>query len=129
MLTTKLIDGKFPDYKAVMSQVLSQKMVADRTLLYEVLARTSVLTNEKYRGVRLDPSKGSLKVSAHNPDQEEASDEIAVDFDGGNLEIGFNVTYLMEALRAMSTERIEADLEDVNSGCMLHVPSDEDTLY
>ena len=64
-----------------------------------------------------------------NPDQEEASDEIAVDFDGENLEIGFNVTYLMEALRAMSTERIEADLEDVNSGCMLHVPSDEDTLY
>ena len=129
VLTTKLIDGKFPDYKAVMSQVLSQKMVADRTLLYEVLARTSVLTNEKYRGVRLDLSKGSLKVSAHNPDQEEASDEIAVDFDGENLEIGFNVTYLMEALRAMSTERIEADLEDVNSGCMLHVPSDEDTLY
>ena len=129
MLTTKLIDGKFPDYKAVMSQVLSQKMVADRTLLHEVLARTSVLTNEKFRGVRLDLSKGSLKVSAHNPDQEEASDEIAVEYGGENLEIGFNVTYLMDALRAMPTEQIEAELEDVNSGCMLHVPGDEDTLY
>ncbi|HCF72709.1 MAG: DNA polymerase III subunit beta [Proteobacteria bacterium] len=129
VLTTKLIDGKFPDYKAVMSQVLSQKMVADRTLLHEVLARTSVLTNEKYRGVRLDLSKGSLKVSAHNPDQEEASDEIAVEYGGENLEIGFNVTYLMDALRAMPTEQIEAELEDVNSGCMLHVPGDEDTLY
>jgi DNA polymerase-3 subunit beta len=70
-----------------------------------------------------------LKVSAHNPDQEEASDEIAVEYGGENLEIGFNVTYLMDALRAMPTEQIEAELEDVNSGCMLHVPGDEDTLY
>jgi len=128
-LTSKLIDGKFPDYKAVMSQVLSQKMVADREQLHEVLARTSVLTNEKYRGIRLDLSKGSLKLSAHNPDQEEANDEVSVEYEGDNLEIGFNVTYLMDALRAMSTKTVEAELQDGNSGCMLHEPDDDDTLY
>ena len=128
-LTSKLIDGKFPDYKAVMSQVLTQKMVADRELLHDVLARTSVLTNEKYRGIRLDLSKGSLKLSAHNPDQEEANDEVSVEYEGDSLEIGFNVTYLMDALRAMSTKTVEAELQDGNSGCMLHEPDDDDTLY
>ena len=66
-LISKLIDGKFPDYKAVMAQVLNEKMTANRQQFHEVLARTAVLTNEKYRGIRLELSAGTLKLSAHNP--------------------------------------------------------------
>jgi DNA polymerase-3 subunit beta len=128
-LVSKLIDGKFPDYKAVMSQVLNQKMVTDRQKFYEVLARTAVLTNEKYRGIRLELSEGSLKLSAHNPEHEEATDEIPVDYGGSKIEIGFNVTYLMDALKALSTDTVEAELQDSNTGCMLHEPGDDDTLY
>ena len=128
-LISKLIDGKFPDYKAVMAQNLSQKLVADRQMLFEVLTRTAVLTNEKYRGVRLEFSKGSLKVSANNPEHEEAVDDIPVDYDGGNVEIGFNVTYLMDALKAIPSDKIVAELEDSNTGCMIHKPDDESTLY
>ena len=129
VLTSKLIDGKFPDYKAVMTQVLNQKILANRHQLHEVLARTAVLTNEKYRGIRLELEKGLLKVTAHNPDQEEASDEIAVDYQGDTIEIGFNVTYLMDALRALPTDQVEVELQDANTGCMLHKPDDDDTLY
>jgi len=128
-LISKLIDGKFPDYKAVMAQVLNQKMVVDRQQFHEVLARTAVLTNEKYRGIRLELSKGSLKVSAHNPEHEEAIDEIPVDYAGTDVEIGFNVTYLMDALKALTTEQVEAELQDANTGCMLHEPDNDDTLY
>ncbi|HJP46075.1 MAG: DNA polymerase III subunit beta, partial [Arenicellales bacterium] len=122
VLTSKLIDGKFPDYKAVMAQVLNQKILVNRHQLHEVLARTAVLTNEKYRGIRLELEKGLLKVTAHNPDQEEASDEIAVDYQGDTIEIGFNVTYLMDALRALPTDQVEVELQDANTGCMLHKP-------
>ena len=112
-----------------MAQNLSQKLVADRQMLFEVLTRTAVLTNEKYRGVRLEFSKGSLKVSANNPEHEEAVDDIPVDYDGGNVEIGFNVTYLMDALKAIPSDKIVAELEDSNTGCMIHKPDDESTLY
>ncbi len=128
-LISKLIDGKFPDYKAVMAQVLNQKLLADRQQLHEVLARTAVLTNEKYRGIRLEVSAGSLKVSAHNPDHEEATDEIPVEYAGPDVEIGFNVTYLMDALKALSGDQVEAELQDANTGCMLHEPDQDDTLY
>tara|TARA_B100000959_G_scaffold255669_1_gene288203 strand:- start:1418 stop:2521 length:1104 start_codon:yes stop_codon:yes gene_type:complete len=128
-MISKLIDGKFPDYKAVMAQVLNQKMTTDRRQFYEVLARTAVLTNEKYRGIRLEFSPGSLKVSAHNPEHEEATDEIPVDYAGSEIEIGFNVTYLMDALKALSTDQVEAELQDSNTGCMLHEPDNDDTLY
>jgi len=128
-LITKVIDGKFPDYRSVMGQNLTQQLVANRTDLHEVLARTAVLTNEKYRGVRLELEKGSAKVVAHNPDQEEASDEVAVEYDGDEVQIGFNVAYLMDALRALTEETVEVRLADGNSGCLLQTPGDESTQY
>jgi DNA polymerase-3 subunit beta len=128
-LTTKIIDGKFPDYRSVMTQNLTQTVIADRSELYDVLARTAVLTNEKYRGIRLELNQGSAKVVAHNPDQEEARDEIAVEYKGEPIEIGFNVTYLMEALRALSENKVEIHVQDGNSGCLLQSPGDETTQY
>ena len=89
-----------------MAQNLTQTIMAERNDLYDVLARTAVLTNEKYRGVRLELSNGSAKVVAHNPDHEEASDEVVVEYEGDQIEIGFNVTYLMEALRALTGNKV-----------------------
>ena len=129
VLTTKVIDGKFPDYQSVVNQKLTETVIADRGELYDVLARTAVLTNEKYRGVRLEVESGNLKVTAHNPDQEEASDEISVEYAGQPIEIGFNVTYLMEALRALSETTVEVHMQDGSSGCLLRAPGDETTQY
>jgi DNA polymerase-3 subunit beta len=129
VLTTKIIDGKFPDYRSVMTQNLTQTVITERSELYDVLARAAVLTNEKYRGVRLELDQGSAKVVAHNPDQEEARDEIAVEYSGEAIEIGFNVTYLMEALRALTETKVEIRVQDGNSGCLLQSPGDETTQY
>ena len=129
VLTTKLIDGKFPDYRAVMNQKLTREALAERQPLYDVLARTAVLTNDKYRGVRVSIGAGELKVSAHNPDQEEASDEIAIVYDGDGLEIGFNVTYLMDALRALRTDQVQLAFEDGDSGCLIRSPGNTTTEY
>ena len=128
-LTTKIIDGKFPDYRSVMTQNLTQAVIAERSELYDVLARAAVLTNEKSRGIRLELDQGSAKVVAHNPDQEEARDEIAVEYSGEAIEIGFNVTYLMEALRALTENKVEIRVQDGNSGCLLQSPGDETTQY
>jgi len=128
-LTTKIIDGKFPDYRSVMTQNLTQTIIAERSELYDVLARAAVLTNEKYRGIRLELNQDSAKVVAHNPDQEEARDEIAVEYSGDAIEIGFNVTYLMEALRALTENKVEIRVQDGNSGCLLQSPGDETTQY
>jgi DNA polymerase-3 subunit beta len=129
VLTTKVIDGKFPDYQSVISQNLTKTVLAERRELYDVLARTAVLTSEKYRGVRLELNSGSVKVVAHNPDQEEASDEVAVEYEGEQIEIGFNVTYLMEALRALTEEKVEIHMQDGNSGCLLQTPNNQTTQY
>ena len=128
-LTTKIIDGKFPDYRSVMMQNLTQTVTAERSELYDVLARTAVLTNEKYRGVLLELHQGTAIVVADNPDQEEARDEIAVKYEGEPIEIGFNVTYLMEALRALSENEVEIHVQDGNSGCLLQTPGEETTQY
>ena len=129
ILTTKIIDGKFPDYRSVITQNLTQTVIAERGELYDVLARTAVLTNEKYRGIRLELTQNSAKMVAHNPDQEEARDEIAVEYGGDPIEIGFNVTYLMEAVRALTGNKVEIHVQDGNSGCLLQSPGDETTQY
>ena len=129
VLTTKVIEGKFPDYRSVIAQDLNETVVATRSELYDVLARTAVLTNEKYRGIRLELSDNKAKVVAHNPDQEEASDEVELEYKGKDIEIGFNVTYLMEALRALNEEKVEIHLKDGSSGCLLRSPGDDTTQY
>lgn len=128
-LTTKLIDGRFPDYETVMAQVLSVVLRIDRSELSDVLNRTAILTNEKFRGIRMRLGENLLTVTAHNPDQEEASDEIPVEYDGAELDIGFNVNYLLDALKAIESTTVEIKLQDTNSGCILREPDDEDTLY
>lgn len=125
----KLIDGRFPDYEKVIPASLSTHLEINRIHLSEILARTAILTNEKFRGVRLALKPGTMVVMANNPEQEEAVDEMAVDFDGQEVEIGFNVGYLMDALRALQSENVDLGLQDANSSCTINEPGNRSTLY
>lgn len=127
--TSKLIDGRFPEYERVIPQGGDKELVADRQQLKEALARTAILSNEKYRGIRLTLAPGSLSLQAHNPEQEEAEEELELDYNGGELEIGFNVTYLMDALGAVHGESVKLGLSDSNSSCLIEEPGNPSAQY
>lgn len=117
--TSKLIDGRFPDYERVIPASSGSTMLANRESLRQALQRAAILSNEKYRGIRWDVSKNLLKLQANNPDQEEAQEELEVQYTGDAMEIGFNVTYLLDALAAVTTEEVEVALLDPNSSCLI----------
>lgn len=127
--TSKLIDGRFPDYERVIPRNAGALMRADRELLRQALQRAAILSNEKYRGVRLELSKNSLKIQANNPDQEEASDEIEVRYQGEAMEIGFNVNYLLDALAAVDGPEVELRFVDPNSSCLIAAPENTQTRF
>ena len=127
--TSKLIDGRFPDYERVIPKAGDKEIVADRQSLREALGRTAILSNEKYRGIRLTLSPGVLALQAHNPEQEEAEEELELDYDGGELEIGFNVTYLLDALAAIHGETVKLALSDSNASCLVEEPGNADARY
>lgn len=127
--TSKLIDGRFPDYQRVIPQNPDKLVVAERDTLRHAVQRTSILTNEKYRSIRLQLEPGTLKVLAHNPEQEEAEEEISVDYLGGGLEIGFNSTYILEALAAITEDTVELRLSDANSCCLIQAAGDMHCKY
>ena len=127
--TSKLVDGKFPDYSRVIPKGGSNVVLADRTDLRQVFNRTAILSNEKYRGVRLVLSTDNLQVFANNPEQEEAEESTAVDYQGDALEIGFNVSYLQDVLGVISTEKVKFTLSDANSSALIEEPEDSDAMY
>jgi DNA polymerase-3 subunit beta len=120
--TSKLIDGRFPEYGRVIPSAPSKAVGADRETLRHALQRTAILSNEKYRGIRLVLKPNQLTLMAHNPEQEEAEDQIEVDYSGDEMEIGFNVNYLLDALGAIETERVTLALSDSNSSGLLTAP-------
>jgi len=128
-LTVKLVDGKFPDYERVLPKGGNKLVIADREQLKAALQRTSILSNEKFRGVRLNLQKGLLKTSAHNPEQEEAEEEIEVDYEGESLEIGFNVSYLLDVLSVLDSSKIQLLLSDSNSSCLIQAEGESKSKY
>jgi len=129
VFTTKLIDGKFPDYSKVVPKNQGKQVLVDRDTFRETLSRVAILSNEKYRGVRFGLSSGAMTITAHNPEQEEAQEELPVDYKGEDLEIGFNVNYINEAIGAVGSEQVEIDLNDPNSSCLIHEPGKSNYLY
>ena len=129
IFTSKLIDGRFPDYEKVIPKNQDKSLIIDRNNLQNTLNRAAILTNEKFRGVRLIVAKDRMSVSANNPDQEEAFDEINIEYTGDDVEIGFNVGYMLEALNAINSEKVEMLLSDANSSGTIRVPGDEETVY
>lgn len=123
--TSKLIDGRFPDYDAVIPIGADKEVKVDRDLLRAALQRAAILSNEKYRGVKLDVSPGQLRIVAHNPEQEEAQEEIEAETRVDGLSIGFNVTYLLEALSALREETVIINLRDGNSSALVREASHE----
>ena len=127
--TSKLIDGRFPDYERVIPKPAEVPMLADRLLLSEGLSRIRILANEKYKGVRLEAKDGRLVIQAHNPEQEEAEEEIEVDYAGEAIEIGFNAEYLIAALRALDSEQVRVEFKDASSSCLIQDEGDGDCKY
>jgi DNA polymerase-3 subunit beta len=127
--TSKLIDGKFPEYSRVIPAAPAAVLTANRATLRQALQRTAILSNEKYRGVRLSFATNLLTIQAHNPEQEEAEDEVEVEYTGPAMEIGFNVTYLLDALAAVETENVEIGLTDSSNSCLIRPPGDTSTKY
>jgi DNA polymerase-3 subunit beta len=117
--TSKLIDGRFPEYGRVIPASPTRKIGADRDVLRAALQRAAILSNEKYRGIRLSLKAGVLTLQSHNPEQEEAEEELDVNYAGDEMEIGFNVNYLLDALAAIDGTEVELGLTDANNSCLL----------
>jgi DNA polymerase-3 subunit beta len=117
--TSKLIDGRFPEYGRVIPAAPPKSIKADRDVLKQALQRTAILSNEKYRGIRLAVKTNAVTIQAHNPEQEEAEEEIEVTYQGDEVEVGFNVNYLLDALSALEGTEIELGLTDSNSSCLI----------
>ena len=126
---SKLIDGRFPDYERVMPRGDAEVLVADREILRQALIRTAILSNEKYRGIRFRLEKGSAELVAHNPEQEEAEERIEVEYDGKEMTVGFNVTYLLDVINVLDAEKVELSLVDANSSCLIRGEGREGSRY
>jgi DNA polymerase-3 subunit beta len=129
VFTTKLVDGKFPDYDKVVPRGGNREIIADRQSLREAFQRTAILSNEKYRGVRITLSADTLTVQANNPEQEEAEEAVPVSFSGEPLEIGFNVSYLLDVLAAIESEQVRITVSDANSSALMEDASGGDSVY
>jgi DNA polymerase-3 subunit beta len=123
--TSKLIDGRFPDYEAVVPIGADKEVRVDREALRGALQRAAILSNEKYRGVKLEVSPNKLRIIAHNPEQEEAVEELEAKTSVSELGVGFNVNYLLDALNALGGEEVLMCLRDGNSSCLLRAPDSE----
>lgn len=129
VFTTKLIDGKFPDYQRVIPVDGNKTMEVDRETLRSSLGRIAILSNEKYRGIRLTLAEGNLSIQANNPDQEEAEEELQVDYEESHVEIGFNVTYLIDVLNVLDSKKVQIKLKDSNSSAIISDSEDDSSLY
>lgn len=123
--TSKLIDGRFPDYEAVIPIGADKEVHLDRDALRAALQRAAILSNEKYRGVKLEVSPGKLCIIAHNPEQEEAVEDLEAETTVEDLSVGFNVGYLMDALGALGGETVQVNLRDAQSSCLLQSSGDD----
>ena len=128
-LVSKLVEGKFPDYQRVLPAANTKVFAIGREDLQHALQRAAILTTDKFKGVRLNIEPGTLRVASNNAEQEEAVDELDIDYGGDTIEIGFNVTYLIDALQNMSQEMVRIELSDGNSSALVTNPDDNAFKY
>ena len=129
IFTSKLIDGRFPDYQRVLPEGGRNVVLANKEQLRQTLMRVAILSNEKYRGIRMVLGKDKLQLMAHNPEQEEAEDELAVEYAGDEFEIGFNANYLLDAINAVKNDQVKIILSDSNSSCVIQDGADDSSNY
>ena len=129
VFTSKLIDGRFPDYEAVIPIGADKQVRIEREQFRGALQRAAILSNEKYRGVKLEVSPNRLRIVAHNPEQEEAVEEVEAKTGASDLGVGFNVNYLLDALNALQGNEVLLCLRDANSSCLLRAPESEQARH
>ena len=129
VFTSKLIDGKFPDYNQVIPSNTDKVVESDRNRLLQAFTRASVLSNEKYRGMRLTLEPNLLRATLHNPEQEEAEEELEVNYEGSEFEIGFNVSYFIDALHAIRGNDAQIHFTDSNHSCLIQDKQDDSSRY
>ncbi len=126
---TKLVEGKFPDYNRVIPKNHKNAIVTGRVPLLASLQRAAILTSEKFKGVRVNVEPGTLRIASSNAEQEEAKEELEIDYAGDAIEIGFNVTYLIDALANIPQEMVRLELQDSNSSALITVPEQAGFKY
>ncbi|QKO23360.1 DNA polymerase III subunit beta [Rhodoferax sp. BAB1] len=126
---TKLVEGKFPDYNRVIPKNHKNAIILGRQPLLASLQRTAILTSDKFKGVRLNIDPGTLRVASNNAEQEEAVDELDIDYSGDSIEIGFNVTYLIDVLTNMEQDMVKVELSDSNSSALITIPDNHSFKY
>ena len=127
--SSKLIDGKYPDYDKVFPTGNPLPLEIDKETLQAALSRASVLSNEKYRGVRFQLSANKLKLTANNPEQESAEEELNVDYSGTDLEVGFNIGYLLDVLNSIEGNSVNFEFYGEDSSCIIKEKGSEDDVY
>lgn len=129
VLISKLVDGKFPDYNRVIPTGQQKQIELDRVLFLHTLQRASILSNEKFRGVRLILTTGNLRIFCSNNEQEEAEEELEVKYEGDALDIGFNIAYLLDVLNNLTSETVLCSFGDANSSALITVPNNDNFKY
>jgi len=127
--TSKLIDGRFPEYQRVLPEAEGNRGIMDKALLKQSLTRASILSNEKYKGIRLILDNDTLTIQAHNPEHEEAEDEMPIKYQGERLEVGFNVVYLLDVLNVLESKEVEVIIKDANSSALIVTPESHANRY
>lgn len=127
--TSKLIDGRFPEYKRVLPEDEGNRATMNKSDLKQALTRASILSNEKYKGIRLIFDGNKLTIQAHNPEHEEAEDELEINYQGERLEVGFNVIYLLDVLNALEADDVEVIIKDANSSALIVSRGNQESRY
>jgi len=129
VFTSKLVDGRFPDYRRVMPQNSNKFVEASCDELRKAFSRAAILSNEKFRGVRVNLSNGEMRITANNPEQEEAEEFLDVDYQGEDLEIGFNVSYVLDVLNTLKCEQVRWSLTDANASALVEDSVSDEAMY
>jgi DNA polymerase-3 subunit beta len=129
IFTSKLIDGRFPDYRRVLPQQTNKTLIAPCDVLRQAFSRAAILSNEKFRGVRLSIADNEMRITANNPEQEEAEELLDVDYEGSPIEIGFNVSYILDVLNTVKSDNIRLSMSDANASALIEHTEDDNAMY
>ncbi len=129
VFTSKLVDGRFPDYRRVMPQSTTKTLIAGCDELRQAFSRAAILSNEKFRGVRVNLSGEEMCITANNPEQEEAEEMLDVSFEGEPIEIGFNVSYVLDVLNTLRCDNVRVSMSDANASALIENSEDDSAMY
>ncbi|MGD8173486.1 DNA polymerase III subunit beta [Vibrio sp. TRT 21S02] len=129
VFTSKLVDGRFPDYRRVLPQTTTKTLLANCDELRQAFSRAAILSNEKFRGVRVNLAGSEMRITANNPEQEEAEEMLDVTFEGDAIEIGFNVSYVLDVLNTLRCDNVRVSMSDANASALIENADDDSAMY